>query len=243
MSVPEAVPGRDDWGDVERRPLSEIRRASSEQVSRSWTATPHGWQYAEADISELQALRQRYNEGRGEAGPTVGIAAFAIKAAVAALKEQPRLNASLDGASQELILKRYYHIGVTVDTVDGRLAPAIRGADRKSVVEVAEELTAMEERARQGDLEPKACAGTTFTVARLGSREGPTPTPLVNGPEVALLGVGELKEVSMASGWSAPLMLPVCLAYDRRAISEAEAERFLNDVVRYLSEPMELLLR
>ncbi len=234
---------RDQWGEIQRKPLTELRRVAGEQVSRSWSEIPHGWQYSEADISELQALRRRYNERRGKAGTTVELMAFVVKAAVAALKAHPRFNASLDTASQELILKRYYHIGVTVDSGGGRLIAAIRGADRKSVVGLAADLKSMEGRVREGVLEPEECSGTTFSVAKLGSREGPAPKPLVNEPDVALLGVGAPREESQVSGWSVPLLLPLCLACDLRVISEAQGDAFLRDVVRYLSEPMELLLR
>jgi pyruvate dehydrogenase E2 component (dihydrolipoamide acetyltransferase) len=233
----EAASGRAAPGKTERRPLSEIRRAAGEAVARSWAAVPHLWQYGEADITELEAVRARYGASRGGAGSSPSVTTFVVKAAVAALKDHPAFNASLDTASQELILKKYYNVGVTVDTPDGHLVPVIRAADRMSVVEVAAHLTAVEQRAQAGAVDREELTDATFTVARLGSAGGPAPTPLVTGSAVALLGIGEPRENAAGR-----VLLPLCLAGDRRVIGEGEGEQFLSTVGYLLSHPIDLLL-
>jgi pyruvate dehydrogenase E2 component (dihydrolipoamide acetyltransferase) len=193
---------------------------------------PHVTQFEEADITELEAFRVRLNEENGKAGVKVTLLAFLVKACVAALKRFPELNASLDGES--LVLKRYFHIGFAADTPNGLVVPVIKDADRKGVLEIAEELSELAAKAREGKLGPAEMQGGCFSVSSLGGIGGTAFTPIINAPEVAVLGVSRsaTKPVWDGAKFTPRLLLPLSLSYDHRVIDGATAARFTT----YLSQ-------
>jgi pyruvate dehydrogenase E2 component (dihydrolipoamide acetyltransferase) len=228
------------WGEIERRPLDTVRRKTAEQMSLAWSQVAHVTQHDQADITELDAFRRR-QEGRG---PKRTVTAFALKAAAIALRQFPQFNASLDLPNNQLVVKRYYHIGVAVDTERGLLVPVLRDVDKKSVEELAQELTVTAERARQKKLQPDEMRGGTFTITNLGGIGGTAFTPIVNYPEVAILGLshGRLQPV-IHDGQVAPrLILPLSLSYDHRVIDGADAARFTRRVAEMLENPLLMLL-
>ena len=220
------------FGPIETRPLSRIKKISGANLSRNWVMIPHVTQFEEADITEIEAFRVRLNEENGKAGVKVTLLAFLVKACVAALKRFPELNASLDGES--LVLKRYFHIGFAADTPNGLVVPVIKDADRKGVLEIAEELSELAAKAREGKLGPAEMQGGCFSVSSLGGIGGTAFTPIINAPEVAVLGVSRsaTKPVWDGAKFTPRLLLPLSLSYDHRVIDGATAARFTT----YLSQ-------
>ena len=213
------LPNFEDWGPIERQPMLGVRKATARQMSLAWSLIPHVTQHDLADITDLDAFRKA-QEGKG---PKLTVTAFALKAVAVALRQFPNFNASLDTANNQLILKRYYHVGVAVDTENGLLVPVIRDVDQKSVAELAEELTAVADRARQRKLDAAELKGGTFTITNLGGIGGTGFTPIVNYPEVAILGLsrGRLEPVVRNGEITPRLMLPLSLSYDHRVIDGA----------------------
>ena len=234
------LPDFERWGPVEHRPLDAVRRKTAEQVSLAWALVPHVTQHDEADITELDAFR-RQREGKG---PKLTVTAFALKAAAIALKQFPQVNASLDASAGQLILKRYYHIGVAVDTERGLLVPVIRDVDKKSVEELSLELADVAERARQKKLQPDEMRGGTFTITNLGGIGGTAFTPIVNYPEVAILGLSRARQQPVVRDGQviARLVLPLSLSYDHRAIDGADGARFTRAIASMLESPLLMLL-
>ena len=224
------------FGPVEPQPLTRVRKLTAEQMSLAWSLIPHVTQHDLADITDLEAFRKAQTTG-----PKLTVTAFALKAAAIALKEFPTFNASLDLASGQLILKRYYHIGVAVDTERGLLVPVIRDVDKKSVAELAQELTEVAELARKGKADMQ---GGTFTITNLGGIGGTGFTPIVNWPEVAILGMSRSRlEPVVRDGQVVPrLMLPLSLSYDHRVIDGAAAARFTRRLAEMLENPLVMLL-
>lgn len=246
-AVPAGAPALPDfsrWGPVERQPLSGIRRKIAENLSLAWQSIPHVTQFDQADVTELEALRKRSRESRPDAPGKVTMTVLVLKAAVLALKEYPQFNSTLDAAASTLILKKYYHLGVAVDTERGLLVPVLRDADRKSTRELAVELEALAEKARQRKLTVEEMRGGTFTITNLGGIGGTAFSPIVNSPEVAILGVARAKlEPFVREGrLEQRLMMPLSLSYDHRVIDGADGARFLRRVAEVLSEPFRLLL-
>jgi len=246
-AVPAGAPSLPDfsrWGPVERQPLSGIRRRIAENLSLAWQTIPHVTQFDQADVTELEALRKRSRESRPDAPGKVTMTVLVLKAAVIALKEYPQFNSTLDAAASTLILKKYYHLGVAVDTERGLLVPVLRDADRKSTRELAVELEALAEKARQRKLAVEEMRGGTFTITNLGGIGGTAFSPIVNSPEVAILGVARAKlEPFVREGrLEQRLMMPLALSYDHRVIDGADGARFLRRVAEVLSEPFRLLL-
>jgi pyruvate dehydrogenase E2 component (dihydrolipoamide acetyltransferase) len=238
-----AVPPLPDftrWGPVERRPLDGVRRKTAEQMSLAWSLIPHVTQHDQADVTDLDAFR-RQQEGRG---PKLTVTAFALKAAAIALREFPHFNASLDLAGSQLLVKNYYHIGVAVDTERGLLVPVIRDVDKKSVHDLAEELTDVAERARQKKVPVEELRGGTFTITNLGGIGGTAFTPIINYPEVAILGLsrGRLQPVVKDAQVVPRLILPLSLSYDHRVIDGADAARFTRRLADMLERPLIMLL-
>ncbi|HUG90265.1 MAG TPA: 2-oxo acid dehydrogenase subunit E2 [Planctomycetaceae bacterium] len=231
-------------GPVTRQPLNKIARTSAAHLSLCWRLIPHVTQHDLADITELEAARKRYMQTAGKNGPKLTMTAIVIKAAVAALREHPQFNSSLDTAANELILKGYYHIGVAVDTDNGLLVPVIRDADRKSILELAAELTDLAERARNRRLALDDMQGGTFTITNLGGIGGTAFTPIVNYPEVAILGLSRSRtELRMFDGQvNERLLLPLSLSYDHRVVNGADAARFIVKLSQCLSDYMHLLV-
>jgi pyruvate dehydrogenase E2 component (dihydrolipoamide acetyltransferase) len=234
------MPEFERWGPIERKPLESIRRRTAEQVSLAWRLIPHVTQHDLADITDLDAFR-RQQEGRG---PKLTITAFALKAIAIALRQFPQFNSSLDTAGGQLILKRYYHIGVAVDTDRGLLVPVVRDVDRKSVSELAQELADLAERARQKKLTADDMRGGTFTISNLGGIGGTGFSPIVNWPEVAILGLsrGRLQPVVREGQMVPRLLLPLCVSYDHRVIDGADAARFTRRLAEMLEQPLQMLL-
>ncbi len=214
------------FGPIERQPLSRIKKLSGANLHRNWVRIPHVTNCDEADITELEAFRLKLNEEHAKAGVKFTLLAFLIKACAVALKRFPQLNASLDG--DDLVLKQYVHIGFAADTPNGLVVPVIRDADKKSLTDLASETAALAAKARDGKLSPADMQGGTFSISSLGGFGGTTFTPIINAPEVAILGVcrAAMKPVWNGSAFEPRLTLPLSLSYDHRVIDGAAAARF-----------------
>ena len=243
--IPE-VPAQDfaKFGPVEVRPLTRIQRLSGPALHRSWLNVPHVTHDDEADITDLDAYRRELDTAARAEGYRVTLLAFLMKASVSALREFPRFNSSLTPEKDALIYKGYYHLGVAVDTPEGLVVPVIRDVDRKGITELSRELGAVSARAREGKLSPADLAGACFTISSLGGIGGTHFTPIVNAPEVAILGVVRSK---MAPVWDGEafvprLMLPLSLSYDHRVIDGALAARFTRYLCGVLEDIRRLVL-
>jgi pyruvate dehydrogenase E2 component (dihydrolipoamide acetyltransferase) len=228
------------FGPVERVERSRIQRISAPILARNWVTIPHVTHNDEADITELEAWRKQLNSEQDTAKVTM--VSFLVLASVAALKEFPTFNSSLDG--EQLVLKRYYNIGFAADTPGGLVVPVIKDADRKGLLEVAGDLAALSAKARDGKLSPADMSGSTFTISSLGGIGGTSFTPIVNAPEVAILGVtrSTIKPVWDGSAFVPRLMVPLSLSYDHRVIDGAAAARFVVYLVKVLSDLRRALL-
>ena len=241
------LPDFTKWGAVERRPMGNVRRTTAERLSQSWATIPHVTQFDKADITELEQLRRHYDEKKAQpAGGRLTVTAIVLKVVAAALKHFPQCNASLDMTTHEVVYKQYYHIGVAVDTDRGLLVPVIRNVDQKNMLELSIELTQLAERARSRKIALEEMQGGTFTITNLGGLGGTNFTPIINAPEVAILGLarGGMEPVySDSTGQFTPrLMLPLALSYDHRIIDGADGVRFLRWVVEALQQPFVLAL-
>ncbi|HKM61378.1 MAG TPA: dihydrolipoyllysine-residue acetyltransferase [Acidisphaera sp.] len=243
--IPE-IPAQDfsKFGPVETKPLSRIKRLSGPFLHRSWLNVPHVTQTDEADITETDAYRKELDTAGKEKGYRVTLLAFLIKASVNALKQHPEFNSSLTPEKDALIYKRYYNIGVAVDTPDGLVVPVVKDADRKGIVEISQELGAISKKARDGKLSPTDMAGASFTISSLGGIGGTAFTPIVNAPEVAILGVVRSKMAPVWDGseFKPRLMLPVCVSYDHRVIDGALAARFTRHLCHVLEDVRRIML-
>jgi pyruvate dehydrogenase E2 component (dihydrolipoamide acetyltransferase) len=238
------LPRFEQWGPVERQPLRGVRRRSAEHLALAWSAIPHVTQHDEADITDLEALRRRHQPRVREWGGELTLTVLLVKAAALALQAHPRFNASLDAPAGELVLKRYYHIGVAVDTEHGLMVPVLRDVDRKRVRDLAVELPKLAARTREGKATLDDLRGGTFTVTNTGALGGTGATPIINYPEVAILGVGRARPTPVVRDGQVAvrLILPLSLAFDHRVIDGMEAARFAGDLVRLLEDPERLLL-
>lgn len=214
------------YGPIERQPLSRIKKISGANLHRNWVRIPHVTNNDEADITELEAFRVKLNEEHAKAGTKFTLLAFLIKSCAVALKRFPQFNASLDG--DDLVLKQYVHIGFAADTPNGLVVPVIRDADTKSLTQLATESAALAAKAREGKLSPAEMQGGTFSISSLGGFGGTTFTPIINAPEVAILGVcrSAMKPVWNGTSFEPRLILPMSLSYDHRVIDGAAAARF-----------------
>jgi len=228
------------FGPIELKSLSRIREISGANLHRNWVMIPHVTQFDEADVTDLEALRKNHNETRQNDGTKLTILAFLIKAVTAALKKFPEFNASLDNSATEsqLIIKRYYHLGFAADTPNGLVVPVIRDVDQKGVIGIAEELTRLSSLAREGKLKPSDMQGASFTISSLGGIGGTGFTPIINAPEVAILGVSRasLKPVYQNGQFVPRLVLPLSLSYDHRVIDGASAARFTAHLASILAD-------
>jgi pyruvate dehydrogenase E2 component (dihydrolipoamide acetyltransferase) len=224
------------FGEVERVALSRIKRISGPVLHRNWVTIPHVTHNDEADITDLEAFRKRTNDEIAKSGVKLTMVALLLKACVPALQRFPEVNASLEG--DELVLKRYYHLGFAADTPQGLVVPVIRDVDRKGLVDIARELTELSGKARDGKLGPSDMAGGTFTISSLGGLGGTSFTPIVNAPEVAILGVtrSAMKPIWNGSEFVPRLMVPLSLSYDHRVIDGALAARFTTYLASVLSD-------
>ncbi|HEY7327485.1 MAG TPA: 2-oxo acid dehydrogenase subunit E2 [Gemmataceae bacterium] len=238
---PPPLPNFEEWGPTEAQPLGAVRRATARQMNLAWSLIPHVTQHDLADITDLEAFRKQQSEGKG---PKLTVTAFVLRACAVALREAPTFNASIDLANGKLVLKRYYHLGVAVDTESGLLVPVLRDVDKKHVRELAEELNALAQRARDRKLDASELKGGTFTVSNLGGIGGTAFTPIINWPEVAILGLSRSRlEPVVRGGQIVPrLMLPLSLSYDHRVIDGASAARFTRRLAELLENPLMMLL-
>ncbi|HEY8155280.1 MAG TPA: dihydrolipoyllysine-residue acetyltransferase [Myxococcota bacterium] len=232
------------FGPIEVLELPRIRRLSGRNLHRSWVTIPHVTQFDEADVTELEDFRRSKSQDEDSQRPKLTLLAFLLKAAAVALKEFPRFNSSLDRSGEALILKKYFHIGVAVDTENGLVVPVIRDCDRKGLLGLAEELAEVSRRARERKLRPEDLAGGCFSISSLGGIGGTAFTPIVNGPEVAILGVSrtQRKPIWIDGAFQPRLMLPLSLSYDHRVIDGAEAARFTTRLRAVLSDIRNLIL-
>jgi len=239
------LPDFSKWGQVRREPMSNVRRAAAEHLSSAWATIPHVTNFDKADIGELEELRRRFAAKAETAGGKLTVTAILLKVVASALKVFPQFNASVDMNSREIVYKDYYHLGIAVDTDRGLLAPSIRNVDQKNILELAVELTQISEKARTGKLSLDEMQGSTFTITNLGGIGGTNFTPIINAPEVAILGVsrGQREPVYRDGAFEPRLMLPLSLSYDHRLIDGADAARFLRWLVQTLEEPFMMSLR
>jgi pyruvate dehydrogenase E2 component (dihydrolipoamide acetyltransferase) len=224
------------FGPIEAQPLSRIKKISGANLHRNWVMIPHVTNNEVADITELEALRVQLNRENEKSGVKLTMLAFLVKACVAALKKHPEFNSSLDG--DNLVLKRYYHIGFAADTPNGLVVPVIKDADRKGIIEVAKETGDLARQAREGKLKPADMQGGTFSISSLGGIGGTSFTPIINAPEVAILGVSRSSQQPVWDGKSfvPRLMLPLSLSYDHRVIDGAAAARFNAYLAQLLAD-------
>lgn len=245
QGIPE-IPAQDfaKYGPIETKPMSRLKKLTGPNLHRAWLNVPHVTNADEADITDLEAYRKTLDETAKAKDYRVTLVAFLLKSAVSALKEYPDVNSSLSPSKDALILKRYYNIGVAVDTPDGLVVPVIRDVDRKGILELSQELTSVSARMREGKITPTDITGSTFSISSLGGIGGTTFTPIVNAPEVAILGAvrAKIKPVWNGATFEPRLMLPLCLSYDHRAIDGAQAARFLRKICDALADVRQLVL-
>lgn len=245
MGIPE-IPAQDfaKYGPIELRKLSRLRRLSGPHLHRSWLNVPHVTHTDEADITALEAYRKELDAQAKDKGYRVTLLAFLLKTSVPVLKEFPEFNASLAPEKDALIFKRYYNIGVAVDTPDGLVVPVIKDVDRKGIIELSQELASASARMREGKIAPADIAGGTFSISSLGGIGGTSFTPIVNAPEVAILGVprAAIRPVWDGQSFQPRLILPLCVSYDHRVVDGALAARFTRRLAEILGDVRQLAL-
>jgi pyruvate dehydrogenase E2 component (dihydrolipoamide acetyltransferase) len=232
------------FGAVETRPLSKIRRISGANLARNWAMIPHVTQHDDADVTELEELRVALNRENEKAGIKLTLLAFLVKAVVAALRKFPDFNSSLDAGGENLTLKKYFHIGFAADTPNGLVVPVLRDADRKGLLEIATETGELAKKAREGKLAPADMSGGCFSISSLGGIGGTAFTPIVNAPEVAILGVSKsaTRPVWDGHAFQPRLIVPLSLSYDHRVIDGASAARFTAYLAQVLADMRRVLL-
>jgi pyruvate dehydrogenase E2 component (dihydrolipoamide acetyltransferase) len=232
------------FGETETRSLSRIKKLSGANLARNWAMIPHVTQFEDADITDLEALRVALNKENEKAGIKVTLLAFLIKACVACLQKYPDFNASLDASGENLVLKKYFHIGFAADTPNGLVVPVIRDCDKKGVLDIAQEMSALAKKARDGKLTPGEMSGGCFSISSLGGIGGTMFTPIINAPEVAILGVSRssMKPVWNGKEFAPRLVLPLSLSYDHRVIDGAAAARFAAHLAQLLADMRRALL-
>jgi pyruvate dehydrogenase E2 component (dihydrolipoamide acetyltransferase) len=230
------------FGAVESVPMSRIKKISGQNLARNWAMIPHVTQHDEADVTDLEEFRKDTNTAMAKQGVKLTMLAFIIKASVAALKKYPDFNSSLDG--DNLVLKKYWNIGFAADTPNGLVVPVIKGADQKGILDIAAEMGTLSAQARDGKLKPADMQGATFTISSLGGIGGTAFTPIINAPEVAILGVSKssIKPVWDGKAFVPRLMLPMSLSYDHRVIDGAAGARFTAYLAQLLTDMRRTLL-
>ena len=241
---PSPLPDFERWGEVERQPMSNIRRTTATRLSHAWNTIPHVTQFDKADITAMEELRKKYREKVEKAGGNLTVTAMLVKVIATAVKQFPQFNASLDAQANEIIYKKYVNVGVAVDTGRGLLVPVIRNADQKNITEIAIEVHQAAEKARGKKLTLEDMSGGGMTISNLGGIGGTYFTPIVNWPEVAILGVsrGIIEPVWRNNAFEPRQLLPLSLSYDHRVIDGADAMRFLRWVAEAIEQPFLLSL-
>jgi pyruvate dehydrogenase E2 component (dihydrolipoamide acetyltransferase) len=221
------------WGPVRREKMSALRRTVSQRMAQSWTTIPKINQFDDADITGLLALRKKHAPPFAKKGAHLTLTSFLLKAVAAALRQHPRANASVDESTQEIVFKDYCHIGVAVDTEAGLIVPVLRDADKKNLVDISRELTALTEKTRQRKISLNELQGGSFTISNQGSIGGGHFTPIIYTPQVAILGVGQgaPRAVVVEGKIAIRTLLPLCLSYDHRVLDGADAVRFLKAII------------
>ncbi|MCE9549464.1 MAG: 2-oxo acid dehydrogenase subunit E2 [Betaproteobacteria bacterium] len=232
------------YGVIETKQLSRIKKLSGANLHRNWVSIPHITQHDEADITEMEVFRKELGEEYSKQGIKITPLAFLLKAVVIAMQQYPNFNSSLDASGENLVLKKYFHIGVAVDTPDGLMVPVLRDVDQKGMVQLAKELGEISAKAREKKLPATAMQGGCFTISSLGGIGGTAFTPIINAPEVAILGVSKasIKPVFKEGEFVPRLMLPLSLSYDHRVIDGAEAVHFTSYLGKVLSDVRRLVL-
>ena len=232
------------WGEVEIKPLTRINKLTGKFLHRNWVNIPHVTQFDEADITDLEAFRNASNAEYKDRGIKFTILAFIMKALAVAMKKYPRFNSSLDASGENIIMKSYFHIGIAVDTPEGLVVPVIRDVDKKGMIDLVTEMKEISLKARDKKLKPSDMQGGCLSVSSLGGIGGTKFTPIVNAPEVAVLGVSkaEIKPVWNGNEFTPRLMLPLCLSYDHRVIDGADGARFTTYLSLLLSDARRLLM-
>jgi len=244
--LPIFAPGQDldfsKWGEVDIQPLNKIKKITGSRLQQAWQAIPHVTQFDKCDITKLEKLRKHLKKVNNDSEIKVSLIPFFIKAVGILLSEMPQFNSSLDSTNENLVLKKYIHVGVAVDTPNGLMVPVIKNANNKSIKELARELTTLSGKARDKKLLPADMEGGCFTISSLGGIGGTYFTPIVNPPEVAILGISRNAEepVFMEGKFRRRLMLPFALSYDHRVIDGAAAARFTTTFGRLLSNLEEI---
>ncbi len=238
------LPDFSKFGAVRRERMNRVRRATATNIAQSWTSIPHVTLFNDADITSVEAMRQRHKERVRSAGGSLTITPILMKVVAAALKAHPKMNASADFTANEMVLKEYIHLGVAADTERGLLVPVIRDVDEKSITELAIEVTEVAGQVREGQLPPERLEGASFTISNLGGLGTGHFTPIINPPEVGILGVGRAVERPVyVEGLLRPrLMLPLALSFDHRAVDGADGARFLTWIVEALAQPLMLAM-
>jgi len=244
--APRQLPDFSQWAQVKREPLSRLRRTVSRNMARSWTEIPHVHLQDHADITAMEELRQQYKERAKSAGGNLTISVMMLKIVASALRAHPRVNASYDAEAHELVLKDYVHIGVAVDTDRGLVVPKIENADEKNIVELSVELNGIAERARTNSLTLEEMRGSTFTVTNLGSLGTGYFAPIINWPEVAVLGLGRAEQTPVWDEENAEfkprLIIPLSLGHDHRVLDGADGARFMSWIVEAIRNPLLMAL-
>src|SRR3990172_475126 len=241
---PPPLPRFEQWGPVERQPLSHLRRTIAERMALSAALIPHVTHFDKADVTDLNAIVTRSFEAAKQRGITLTLTSFLLKAAALALHEHPQFNASLDAGAGELILKRYCHLGIAVATDRGLIVPVIHDVDTKPVMDIARELAALAQRVRDGKTALDDLRGGTFTITNIGALGGTGAIPIINYPEVAILGVARGREEPLLRGGQivARMMLPITLTFDHRVADGADGARFAQAIIRRLEAPETLFV-
>lgn len=242
--IQQEIPDFSVWGEIEVEPFSKVRKITAESLSHAWNVIPHVTQFDKADITELEDFRQKHKRKIEESGGKLTPTSFLLKVAATALKVHPQFNASIDMNKGKIIYKKYYNIGVAVDTDRGLLVPVIRDVDKKSIAELAIELTQISNKAREKKITPEELQGGNFSISNLGGITGTNFTPIVYWPQVAILGIAKttLEPVYIDGQLKPRLMMPMGLSYDHRIIDGADAARFMKWVVEALEDPFLLAL-
>jgi pyruvate dehydrogenase E2 component (dihydrolipoamide acetyltransferase) len=244
VEAPKKVKKYDLYGYVDRIPLRGVRRSIAKAMVKSKYTAPHVTTMDEADVTELWKIRDKQKKMAEQKGIKLTILPFLIKAVLAGLKEHPYLNATLDDEAEEIILKKYYNIGVAADTPEGLMVPVVKNANDKSILQLAEELTQLTEKARNRTIDLADLKGGTFTITNYGALGGMYGTPIINHPEVAILGTGKIKDTPVVMDGKIEIrkILFLALSFDHRVVDGAEAARFLNTVIARLEDPDLILL-
>lgn len=241
-----ALPDFSQWGPVQRQPLSRLRRTVSRNMAQSWTEIPHVHLHHHADITAMEDLRQKYKDRARAAGGNLTISVMMLKVVASALRAHPNVNSSYDHEAQELILKDYVHIGVAVDTDRGLVVPKIENVDQKNIIDLSVELNGIAERARTNDLTLEEMRGSTFTVTNLGSLGTGHFAPIINWPEVAVLGLGRAERTALwndeRSDFTPRLIMPLSLGHDHRVLDGADGARFMTWIVDAIRDPLIMAL-